>query len=105
APHPTPPPQSQSLSLHDALPISQNNGNDYAWFRLGEILLIKAEALNELTPGDPTALALVNQLRARPKETVAPALAGPITRDLIRSEEHTSELQSHLISYAVFCLQ
>jgi len=28
----------------------------------------------------------VNQLRARPKETVAPALAGPITRDLILQE-------------------
>src|SRR5260370_18397160 len=25
--------------------------------------------------------------------------------DLKRSEEHTSELQSHLISYAVFCLK
>ena len=70
----------------DAKHVAQNNGNDYAWFRLGEILLIKAEALNELTPGDPTALALVNQLRARPKETVAPALAGPITRDLILQE-------------------
>src|SRR5207237_2259074 len=25
--------------------------------------------------------------------------------DTVRSEEHTSELQSHLISYAVFCLK
>jgi hypothetical protein len=66
--------------------IQQNNGNDYAWFRLGEILLIKAEALNELTPGDPAALALLNQLRARPLETVAPALAGPVTRDMILQE-------------------
>ena len=66
--------------------VAQNNGNDFAWFRLGEILLIKAEAMNELTPGDPNALALLNQLRARPKETVAPALAGPITHDLILQE-------------------
>ena len=66
--------------------VAQNNGNDYAWFRLGEILLIKAEAMNELTPGDPAALALLNQLRARPKQTVAPALAGPIARDLILQE-------------------
>jgi len=66
--------------------VAQNNGNDYAWFRLGEILLIKAEALNELTPGDPAALALLNQLRARPQETVAPALTGPVTQDMILQE-------------------
>ncbi len=66
--------------------IQQNNGNDYAWFRLGEILLIKAEALNELTPGDPAALALLNRLRARPQETVDTALAGPVTRDMILNE-------------------
>ena len=66
--------------------VQQNNGNDYAWFRLGEVLLIKAEALNELTPGDPNALALLNQLRARPAQTVAPALAGPVTRDMILQE-------------------
>jgi hypothetical protein len=66
--------------------IQQFNGNDYAWFRLGEILLIKAEALNELTPGDPAALALLNQLRARPQETVATALTGPVTRDMILEE-------------------
>jgi hypothetical protein len=53
---------------------------------LGEILLIKAEALNELTSGDPAALALLNQLRARPQETVAPALTGPVTRDMILQE-------------------
>jgi hypothetical protein len=45
--------------------VAQNNGNDYAWFRLGEIYLIKAEAQNEITPGSPTALTLVNNLRAR----------------------------------------
>ncbi len=28
--------------------VSQNNGNDFAWFRLGEMYLIKAEALFEL---------------------------------------------------------
>jgi len=66
--------------------IAQNNGNDYAWFRLGEILLIKAEALNELTPGDAAALVLLNRLRARPLETVAPALGGPVTRDMILDE-------------------
>src|SRR5260370_17636940 len=46
-------------------------------------------------------------LRARAIETgcfvFAAAQAG--THESKRSEEHTSELQSHLISYAVFCLK
>jgi hypothetical protein len=46
-------------------PEGQLNGNDYAIFRLAEIYLIKAEALNEQTPGSAAALALVNTLRAR----------------------------------------
>jgi hypothetical protein len=45
--------------------VAQNNGNDYAWFRLAEIMLIKAEALNEQNPGDAGALALLNAVRAR----------------------------------------
>ena len=28
--------------------VQQDNGNDYAWFRLGEMYLIRAEAENEL---------------------------------------------------------
>jgi len=40
------------------------NGNDYAIYRLGEMMLIKAEALNELGQ-TPAAIALVNTLRAR----------------------------------------
>jgi hypothetical protein len=46
-------------------PEGQLNGNDYAVFRLAEIYLIKAEALNEQTPGSPAALTLVNTLRNR----------------------------------------
>ncbi len=43
----------------DPAHVAQNNGNDFATFRLGEIYLIKAEAMNELgnTAG---AVALVN---------------------------------------------
>jgi hypothetical protein len=89
--------------------VQQNNGNDYAWFRLGEMLLIKAEALNELTPGDPAALVLLNQLRARPMETVAPALAGTVTRDMILNErrfELTGEAKRRqdLIRYGRYTL-
>jgi hypothetical protein len=46
-------------------PEGQLNGNDFAYFRYAEILLIKAEALNEQTPGSATALTLVNNVRAR----------------------------------------
>jgi len=40
------------------------NGNDYAIYRLGEVMLIKAEALNELGR-TPEAIVVVNLLRAR----------------------------------------
>ena len=70
----------------DPAHVSQNSGNDFAWFRLGEIYLIKAEALNEQTPGSAAALALLNTLRDRNGHPVAPVLAGPITRDLILKE-------------------
>ena len=70
----------------DPAHVQQNSGNDFAWFRLGEILLIKAEALNEQTPGSPAALLLLNQLRNRNGHPVAPALAGPITRAIILNE-------------------
>ena len=49
----------------DPAHVAQENGNDFAYFRLGEMYLIKAEALNEQTPGSPAALLLVNTLRAR----------------------------------------
>jgi starch-binding outer membrane protein, SusD/RagB family len=70
----------------DPAHVSQNSGNDYAWFRLGEMLLIKAEALNEQTPGSGAALTLLNQLRDRNGHPVAPVLAGPVTRAMILSE-------------------
>ena len=46
-------------------PDGPNNGNDFAYFRYADILLIKAEALNEQNPGSAPALVLVNQVRAR----------------------------------------
>jgi hypothetical protein len=50
---------------NDPAHVAQNNGNDYATFRLGEIYLIKAEAMNELGQ-TAAAVALVNSTtRAR----------------------------------------
>src|SRR3546814_6518859 len=51
-----------------------------------------------------------SRAQARPKGSVMDALVGACTFDvpkaLVRSEEHTSELQSLMrISYAVFCLK
>ncbi len=69
----------------DPAHVAQHSGNDFAWFRLGEIYLIKAEALNEQTPGSGAALALLNTLRARTDPVNAP-LVGPITRPMILNE-------------------
>jgi hypothetical protein len=66
--------------------VAENNGNDFAWFRLAEMYLIKAEATNEL--GDPAAaLPFVNIVHTR---AGLPALTGTYTqqqmRDLILKE-------------------
>jgi hypothetical protein len=51
--------------VYDPNHSGPDNGNDWVVFRLAEIMLIKAEALNEQTPGSPAALLIVNNLRAR----------------------------------------
>jgi hypothetical protein len=67
----------------DPAHVAQNSGNDYAWFRLGEIYLIKAEAQHALGQDGP-ALTLLNTLRNR-TDPVAPAL-GTVTDSVILSE-------------------
>jgi hypothetical protein len=47
------------------LGATENLDNDFPVFRYSDILLIKAEALWRQSAGDATALALVNQIRAR----------------------------------------
>jgi hypothetical protein len=63
--------------------VNQNSGNDYAWFRLGEMYLIKAEA-EHATGQDGPALIDLNLLRAR-NDPVAPALTA-VTDSVILSE-------------------
>lgn len=67
--------------------VQQENGNDFAYFRLGEIYLIKAEALNEQGQ-TAAALALVNTIRARAFEPDQPlaALTQAQLRDAIFNE-------------------
>ena len=68
----------------DPAHIAQNNGNDYAWFRLGEIYLIKAEAELAGATGTATPLSLVNTLRARDFNPAKPRSA--VTADTVLAE-------------------
>ena len=65
-----------------------NHGNDYAIYRLAEIYLMKAEALNELNrPAE--AIALVNEVRARafsPPKPLATTLTQAQARQAIFDE-------------------
>jgi len=60
----------------------RNNGNDYAWFRLGEMYLIRAEANNEL---GNTALAIadLNLIRSRVFSPAKPTTA--VTQSEVRT--------------------
>ncbi len=68
--------------------VNQDNGNDFAHFRLAEILLIKAEALNELGQ-TAAAVGLVNQVRARvfnPDKPISTGLSQAAFRTAILNE-------------------
>jgi hypothetical protein len=70
-----------------------DHGNDYAYFRLAEMYLIKAEALIELgRPGE--ALSAINTVRARALDPDRPLAAA--SRDAVLRERHmelTAELK------------
>lgn len=56
--------------------VAQENGNDFAYFRLAEMHLIKAEALNEQGgAGTAQAVGIINMLRARVFEPDKPITA------------------------------
>jgi hypothetical protein len=60
---------------YDPNHVQQDNGNDYAFFRVAEMYLIKAEALNE-QGNSAAAIAQVNIIRARvfnPPQPLIPA--------------------------------
>lgn len=62
--------------------VVNGHGNDYAYFRLAEIYLIKAEALNELGQTDE-AIQIINMLRERVFDEPEP-LAGTFTQASLR---------------------
>jgi hypothetical protein len=70
--------------------VDGNSKNDYAWVRYADILLAKAEALNETAATNTaTAAALVNQIRTRaklPALTAAQTASQAALRDAIFAE-------------------
>src|SRR5687768_18069934 len=77
-------PEIYTLSLHDALPISDYRGDGAPRWEVSEVM--------HVTPGDEFA-ATVN------REVDRLLAAGPVddrVKAYARSEEHTSELQSRL---------
>jgi len=56
--------------------------NDYAVFRLADILLMKAEALWRLNPADANVLPLVNQVRMRAGVDDLTTVDGPVSFDM-----------------------
>ena len=88
--------------------VSFENGNDFTYFRLGGIYLIKAEAQLELGTGDP--LGILNMLRARVFDPGAPNRAlTAIDRDVILEERlfeltNESKRRMDLIRHGKFTL-
>src|SRR5690242_21896906 len=78
-----------TLSLHDALPICQGEGVSLIDSPAFRVHLVHYDPSARCAPGPMGALERRSELWAETR----------------RSEEHTSELQSHVISYAVFCLK
>lgn len=76
---------------YDPAHVAQDAGNDFAHFRLGEILLIKAEALNELGR-TAEAVALVNVIRARAYSSPQPLDPTVFTQASFRDQILTERL-------------
>src|SRR5207237_8796974 len=92
------PTEISTLSLHDALPICWDPVETWAfitWVLYASFLHARA------TAGWRGRRAHYVQLLGF-ASLIFNIL---VVQTFIRSEEHTSELQSHLISYAVFCLK
>src|SRR3546814_6298185 len=91
-----------TLSLHDALPISARNCSCVGWVWASA----KPVARRHLSRWFRTITRPISAAAPLPC-SISPHPSGwPLARWQVRSEEHTSELQSLMrISYAVFCLK
>ncbi len=70
---------------YDASRVGNDNGNDLTIFRLADVMLMKAEALNELGQ-TAAAVALVNQVRARDFSPAKPLNAGNFSQATFRQQ-------------------
>jgi hypothetical protein len=87
--------------------VGPDNSNDFAYFRVGEMYLIKAEALNEQTPGSGAALALLNTLRARafnPKKNLSSVDRDVILRERLFEVTAEAKRRQDLIRYGRYTL-
>lgn len=83
------PNNTRSLKYFDNNAIANSHGNDLPILRYADILLAKAEALNELNGPTQAALDLINQVRTRaniPNLTLADATSKEVLRALILRE-------------------
>ena len=93
-------------------PTETNFGNnDIVIFRYADVLLMQAEALNELDDLSG-AIDLINEVRARAYDTAAPLAAGNFTKESLRAQilkERSTELfwegwrRQDMIRHDTFC--
>ena len=90
----------------DPAHVAQENGNDFVYFRAGEMVMIKAEA--ELAKGNAAAaLTLVNQLRARvfqPDEPLASIDQDGILRERLFEFAGEAKRRQDLIRHGKYTL-
>src|SRR5207237_9803263 len=89
------PPDIHTLSLHDALPISFRLLGNRLWH-----VICAHNRYGEWMIGEASGIVgrFESRLRQQRNHTIFPAFGSPLDfhYQLLRSEEHTSELQSHL---------
>lgn len=105
----------------DPASTGEAHGNDWVIYRLADVLLLRAEALNKLQPLNSEAIGLINQIRRRAKTAEISAaqfangdalnnfilderfrelfMEGHRREDLIRHGRYLSEAQSRGASY------
>jgi hypothetical protein len=85
--------------------------NDFVIFRYADVLLMQAEALNELGES-ASAIQLINELRERAYSVASPLSAGDFTQETLRTQiltERSNELfwegwrRQDLIRQSLFC--
>jgi len=84
--------------------VAQNNGNDFAWFRLSEMYLIKAEAKLDGAAGSSTPLALLRAVRARAfaTDTLSAVTLPVILRERLFEFASEGKRRQDLIRFGVY---